>query len=112
MKDPNTLEELTDLEKKTFKEVTWWDWLARLFPLTILAIASVCHFFQWKTTLDIILEVSLVIFAIVCFTWWYWAIYKIATSIRFMRITQQKFLDVANELKKIKKDIKKDDSTG
>jgi hypothetical protein len=110
MKDQEDLESLTRFERKTFKEVTWWDWLGRLLPLTVLAIATVCHFFEWKSALDLILETSLVVFLIVSFIWWYWAIYKIAVTVKYMRNTQQKFLDVVAELRNVKKEIKKDDS--
>jgi RsiW-degrading membrane proteinase PrsW (M82 family) len=110
MKDQEDLESLTQFERKTFKEVTWWDWLGRLLPLTVLAIAAVCHFFEWKSALDLILEASLVVFLIVSFIWWYWAIYKIAVTVKYMRNTQQKFLDVVAELRNVKKEIKKDDS--
>lgn len=110
MIDSDDIESVKQFEKKTFKEVKIWDWLARILPLTVLAVASVCHVFQWKSALDLLLEISLVVFLIVSFIWWYWAIYKIAVTVKFMKATQQKFLDVIAELRKIKKEINKDDS--
>lgn len=110
MIDPDEVESVKQFEKKTFKEVKIWDWLARLLPLTVLAVASIFHFFQWKSALDLILEISLIVFLVVSFIWWYWAIYKIAITVNYMRTTQQKFLDVIAELRNVKKELNKDDS--
>lgn len=91
--------------RRTYKEVKIWDWLARILPLSVLAILSVCYFFKWNTAIELILEVSIVVFIVVCFIWWYWAIYKIAITVKYLRSSQERFKELKAELARFKKDI-------
>lgn len=88
--------------KKTFKEVTIWDWLARILPLTVLAFVSICYFFDWTDVLGRILEVTAAIFFVFCFIWWYWAIYKIAATVKIMDDIQEGFKALKHEIKEFK----------
>lgn len=97
---------LDKFEKKTFEEVTIWDWLGRVLPLTILAIISVLYLFELKSWLDLVIEISVIVFFIICFIWWYWAIYKIAAMVKFLRQSQQNFFELVKEFKMFKQDIK------
>lgn len=94
--------------KKTFKEVTLWDWLARILPLTVLATVSVCYFFNWTDVLGRILEISAVVFFVFCFVWWYWAIYKIAATVKIMDDIQQGFKTLKQEIKDFKDSLSTD----
>ncbi len=91
--------------KRTYKEVKIWDWLARILPLTVLAVLSVCYFFKWTSAVELILEISIIVFFVVSFIWWYWAIYKIAVAIKYMQLTQERFKQLKIELGKFKKDL-------
>lgn len=91
--------------RKTYKEVKIWDWLARILPLSVLAVLSICYFFKWNDAIELILEVSVAVFFIVCFVWWYWAIYKIAVAVRYMRQSQERFKQLKAELSKFKKEV-------
>lgn len=95
--------------KQTYKEVTLWDWLGRILPMSVLAIISVCYFFKWHTALDLVLEIASIIFFIICFIWWYWAIYKIAVTAHYIKNAQERFRQIAQELRKFKKDINDSD---
>lgn len=102
-KRPNSkLEEVKKFERDTYQQVTIWDWAARLLPLTILASVIICYFFKWHTALELIIEMSAIGFAVVCFVWWYWAIYKIAVTIKYMRKSQEEFVSLKDELRKFK----------
>jgi hypothetical protein len=92
-------------EKRTFQEVIIWDWLARILPLSVLASIAICHFFKWTTALDLIIEGASIAFFIICFVWWYWAIYKIALTAKYIHRSQEKFKDIGNEIKQFKKDL-------
>jgi amino acid transporter len=98
--------------RNTYKEVKIWDWFARIAPLTALAIISVCYFFEWNTALDLVLETITIIFFVVCFVWWYWAIYKIAITAKYIKSSQDKFKDLLSELRNFKKDVGKDAGSG
>ena len=104
--DKDFLDDVEHFERKTFKEVTVWDWLGRVLPMSTLAIIIVCYFFKWNTALELILEVATVVFFIVCFIWWYWALYKIAVSIKYMRASHRRFIDLHKEINIVKKIIK------
>lgn len=98
----------TDTEyfaKKTYKEVKLWDWLARILPLSVLAVVSVLYFFKWHDAVGLILEVSAIAFLIVCFVWWYWAIYKIATAVKHIHQSQERFKQMKSEFAKFKKEL-------
>lgn len=100
-KDSNT----SQFAKKTYKEVRFWDWLARILPLTVLSTISICYFFKWQTALELVLEITVILFFIICFVWWYWAIYKIAVTVKYLQDSQQKFRSVIRELRSVKKTI-------
>lgn len=89
--------------RKTFKEVKIWDWLARLLPLSVLAVLAVLHFFKWSDYIGLILEITLIVFIITCFVWWYWALYKIAASVKYLQSAQDKFDEIRKEFKEMKK---------
>ena len=91
--------------RKTFAEVTLWDWLARVLPLSVLAVVSVAYFFKWHDIVELILEVSAIVFLIICFIWWYWAIYKIAVAVKHIRLSQERFRQMKAEFSKFKKEI-------
>lgn len=105
MTNKRTKDDSDIFARKTYKEVKIWDWLARILPLSVLAILSVCYFFKWNSAIDLILEVSIIVFVIVCFIWWYWAIYKIATTVKYLRNSQERFKELKAELSRFKKDI-------
>lgn len=105
MTNKRTKDDSEIFARKTYKEVKIWDWLARILPLSVLAILSVCYFFKWNSVIDVILEVSIIVFLIVCFIWWYWAIYKIATTVKYLRNSQERFKELRAELSRFKKDI-------
>jgi hypothetical protein len=102
------LHDIEYFERKTFREVTLWDWVGRMLPMSALAGIVVCYFFKWNNALELILEVTTVIFFIVCFIWWYWALYKIAVSVKYMRSSYRKFVHLHKEIDTVKKIIKPD----
>jgi hypothetical protein len=103
---PDEKENFEHFEKRTYREVTVWDWLGRVLPMTVLALISICYFFEWHTWLDILLEVTVGVFFIVCFIWWYWAIYKIATMVKYLRQSQKNFQSLLEDFKNLRASIK------
>jgi hypothetical protein len=99
-------EELDLFERKTRQEITIWDWISRVLPLTTLAIISICYFLDYRSWLDIVIQVSSIGFLIVSFVWWYWALFKIAKTIRYLRQSQKNFYDLLTEFRDLKNSIK------
>lgn len=102
--------DLEHFTETTRKEARWWDWLGRVLPLTALVSISVAHFFDYPTIRDTLINASIIIFFTLCAIWWWWVIRKIVSTINYMRSSQQNFLALTKELRKFKRDLKKDDS--
>jgi len=103
-------QEITEFTEKTRKEVKVWDWLGRVIPLTVLTILTVLHFAEFHTLRDTILNISFIIFLTVCFVWWFWALRKIVSSVNYIQQAHTKFLNITKELKKLRRDIDRNDS--
>lgn len=93
--------------RKTYREVKVWDWLARILPLTALTCLAVAYFFKWATAIELVLDITVVIFFLTCFVWWYWAIYKIAVAVKYIRLSQEKFVEIKEDISQFKKTFKK-----
>jgi len=103
-------QEIIEFTEKTRKEVKIWDWLGRVIPLTVLTILTVLHFAEFHTLRDTILNISFIVFLTACFVWWFWALRKIVSSVNYIQQAHIKFLDITKELRKMRRDIDKNDS--
>jgi hypothetical protein len=90
---------------KAERESFVWSWAARILPTVALLIVGICHFFGFNDLRDILINISLISFAIIAVIWWWWALDKIITTIKYLRSTQDKFQTVMEELKKFRRDI-------
>jgi len=106
MNEQENFEKLEQFENKTVREVTAWEWAARILPLLVLVILSICYFFKWDSAVELILEITAVAFALICIIWWYWAIHKIALTVKYIKESQKKLMDVLVEFRKLKKDVR------
>jgi hypothetical protein len=64
--------------------------------------------FDLKEWLDIVIEISAIVFFIICISWWYWALHKIGRTIQYVRNSQKKFMIILDEFRKLKKNIRPD----
>lgn len=106
----NEDKEFDFFERKTYQEVTIWDWLGRLIPLSVLAVIAVCYFLEYHDWLDLVIQFSSIGFLIFCFIWWYWAIFKIAKTVKYLRQSQKNFYDLLNEFRQLKRAVKTTDT--
>jgi magnesium-transporting ATPase (P-type) len=88
----------------TIKEAHWWDWLSRILPMVVLCTIAVFHYFQMYHIRDTILDAAVILFFTLNTIWWYWAVKKIVVTVKHLRSTQTKFLDILQELKKLRKE--------
>jgi tellurite resistance protein TehA-like permease len=100
------MNEYKDFEEKSLREISLWEWLARILPLTVLAAVVILYFFKWHSALELLLEITAISFAAVCFIWWFWALKKIARTIKYMSNTQESLKEVLIQFKLLKKDLK------
>jgi hypothetical protein len=110
VKKEDPLADIKEFESNTDKEVTIWDWLGRILPSVVLAIIVVLKVFSLDTALNMVLDIAVIIFFVICIIWWYWAIHKIARTVRYIRESQEKFISLSNEIKKFKSAFKSDNT--
>lgn len=103
-------QEVKDFTEQTTKEGKWWDWTARILPLVAICTVAVLHYFKLHDIRDLFLDIVVIVFFTICFVWWYWAIQKIVSAAKYLNNSRQRFADLAKELRKLKKDIRHDDS--
>lgn len=103
-------DQITEFTEKTSREIHIWDWLGRILPLTALFSLAVFHYADLHDLRNLILGISLVVFFTVCFIWWYWALRKILSSVKYLQQAHQNFSELMLELKILKKNLKRDDS--
>lgn len=94
-----------NLENRTAREVSVWSWLAKILPLTILAIIAVFYTFGWDTQTTQLINLTIIVFFIFCCIWWFWALKKIAMFVMTMRSTKTRFKELVVEIRKLRKDI-------
>jgi hypothetical protein len=109
-KTTNSTEEVKEFTEKTRQEVRIWDWIGRVFPLIALFAVTLTHFIELHTLRDVLLALNATIFIAICVIWWYWALRKIISSVNYIQKAHDKFLEVTSELKKLRKEIRQDDS--
>lgn len=100
---PQITEDADHFARRTYKEVKLWDWLARILPLTVLTVLTVAYFFKWTNVVELVLDITVIVFFLTCFVWWYWAIYKIAVAVKYIRMSQEKFTEIKREISEFKK---------
>lgn len=108
--DKNETKEVKNFTEKTTKEGNWWDWTARILPLVAICTIAVLHYFKLHDIRDLVLDSVVIVFFTICFIWWYWAIQKIVGAAKYLNRSQQKFVELARELRQLKKDVKNNDS--
>ena len=103
------------ISDKTVKEVKIWDYVARVAPFLALAIIAVTYLIGASTLLHISIIGTIIVFFTAGVVWWWWSIYKIANIIIKIRQSQNKFKEVGQQIKDIRKEVNElhdDDSSG
>lgn len=83
-----------------------WFMAARVLPLFALALTLIFYFIDANTLLECILLISLVIFVFIAIYWWWWIMVTSKDLFKLIEKTNKTFIDVMDEVKEIKKDIK------
>lgn len=90
---------------RIIKEVNLWTYAAISLPLIALAGLFFVKFIGFEAWIDKLLVVGATAFFIVSVIWWWWAISKIAFFASVLDKVQQKFSEVKQEVKDIRKDL-------
>jgi hypothetical protein len=103
------LQVLKDFHKKKLNQIKWWAWAAVVLPIVSLAGLFFINYIGTETYWDVALTCGATIMFTIAVIWWWWAIYTIAQVTNILGTIADKFKDVGQEIKLIKKDISQPD---
>ena len=99
---------MLEFHKIKLRQIRWWAWAASVLPLTALAGL----FFIYEFGTDTWYSIAMVVGATTTFgfavVWWWWALWTMAQLTGMFGKTLEKFIIVEDEIKEIKKEVKKD----
>ena len=82
-----------------------WSWLGRILPLTGLLAVILIVKVDVQGWLDYLLIIMALTFGTVAFFWWWWVIDAIKNLNKFFTESYERFSDMQENLRDIKKDI-------
>jgi hypothetical protein len=86
-------------------QVKVWEIFFKLSPFIILSSIFILYYFN-ITTLNIILYAGLIFLISIFITWWIWVLYIIAALSIILYKSQSRFVEITEELNKLKSEIK------
>ena len=89
-------------QEKTRRWVTVWLCLARVLPLTALAIIIVPYFVGNETWYEVALCTVIIVFFILAILWWYWAVERVVTMWDKQKQVEETSLTMLTQLKHIR----------
>jgi len=96
---------MKNFRQKTIREIKLWAWAAAIGPMTALAFLFLLWFFGFDTQIARLMVLGFTGMVFVAVIWWWWAMHKIATVTEILTTTIDKFEDVKNDIRDIKKDL-------
>ena len=100
---------LKDFHQKKLKQIKIWAWAAAVLPISSLAGLFFVRYIGTETYYDIALVIGASIMFAIAVIWWWWALYTIAQVTNILGNIAEKFKDVGQEIKSIRKDISQSD---
>ena len=100
---------LKDFHRKKLNQIRWWAWAATVLPIVSLAGLFFINYIGTETYWDMALICGATIMFAIAVIWWWWAIYTIAQVTNILGTVADKFRDVGQEIKSIRKDISQPD---
>ena len=89
--------------EKIERQFKRWDFLAKFLPVVFLLISFLFLIFD-LAYFDILFLIGTVFFTITTVVWWFWTIFNIRFLARLFRKTTNNLIEVADDLKSIKKE--------
>lgn len=93
---------------KNQRLLKFWYWAGRVLPLTALSILIFSYAFGLDSWRNVITCIILVLFGTFAFTWWWWVLDTVKKLYSMLESAQDRFIEVMQELKGLKEDIKDD----
>ena len=95
------------MNNKIEKQVARWDLYAKIAP-TIFLVVSTVSVTYGITSFDTLFNIGMIIFAFTAVTWWFWTIITIKYIIKTMSSATTDLLEVKQDLKGIREEIRID----
>ena len=89
-------------QEKTRRWATVWLCLARILPLTALAIIIVPLLVGSETWYQVALCTVIIVFTILAILWWYWAVERVVTMWDKQKQVEQNSVNMLTQLKHIR----------
>jgi len=89
-------------QEKTRRWATVWLCLARILPLTALAIIIVPLLVGSETWYQVVLCTVIIVFTILAILWWYWAVERVVTMWDKQKQVEQNSINMLTQLKHIR----------
>lgn len=94
--------------KKALLQIKVWSCAAKVLPLTFLAFLFLSYVIGDQTYYGEFLVYGGTTFFGIAVVWWWWAMDKIRQFVQTLDNTAEKLLNIADEVKSVKDDIKND----
>jgi len=94
--------------EKKLTEIKLWAWIATVLPIVSLSGMFFIEFIGLHDTRRTLLTVGATLTFTTAVIWWWWALWTISKITIFLGETTEKFVEVKNEIKDLKKEFKKD----
>lgn len=88
--------------KKKLKQVTIWEYLARVLPFVALFLLAAGYFIDQQNVYHIMLTAVIGTFFTIAVTWWFWAIKTIAHIFHVLDHTSENFSKIEKDLNDFK----------
>lgn len=92
--------------KRIITQVRYWKYLGWTMPFAALGGISFFWLFGKDTYLDIFFVIVCSVFFTISVFWWWWALDKIVIMIKASFDLKNRFNDVLDEIKKLRKELK------
>jgi hypothetical protein len=96
-----------NFHKTKLSEIKWWAWAATVLPLTALAGMFFIEYIGTDDWYHIALGIGAMVMFGIAVVWWWWALWTILQVTNVLGTTVKKFDVVDDEIKEIKREVKK-----
>lgn len=93
---------------KAAKEASLWAYAAWTLPFVAIGILVFEYLIGWDTVMAKTLTTIAIVFFSISVFWWWWALHKIIIILESLKVTDERFEDIKEELKQTRKTLRGD----
>jgi uncharacterized membrane protein YfbV (UPF0208 family) len=100
------IQKYTEATIKAAKEVKYWAYAAWTLPFVALSAIVFEQLIGWEHIHQKLIVVIAVTFFSISVFWWWWALHKFVALLDAFRLTEERFVEVKDELRKAQEILK------